>query len=630
MRGKATKKVLTPEEKKNGYIIPKKFEASFEGAKVIYEKVHKDTYTVFPGKEVINVTKTSKSFLDIAYTESVPLIEYLKTNTLESTKGLTVRVEPDYLKDRIHVTSTKDFSNYNKYLSEFDRNFNRDQIYFLGDKICLLSTNLNVIKKHGKLYYEKSNFKRAITLNLKTGCFYFIHTVTKNNKITSKKINKNQFRGLSQLESHNKIQQSTIEEFKRVLLIQFKKIEGLDESLDLGEIIIKWFVNFHGIKTTDNYIKNICNYYPRLSLLKRKKMNLTDAIMTRFKFKSNKIKKIINTRDDVNIFKLFYMYNFFGIDLLNQMSDIDLLKLCKNDIYPLNLKENSNSDLDSLINEISKKINSYNLSKSEINRFFKLSISQGFTNQTEIHDHITFRDEILEKTGQKIKFGFRNKEEFQDEHMVLTKILIELRKNYTTNITSYTNEFILFLEQPIYNFDEPFYNYKPVSDSKISNEFAVQEHNKVLKFKSVLLKTSVEYEEEGRFQSHCVGNYIKGSSHIVSLRNDQNKRCTIEIDRNGKIIQSKLYKNELPSEYWEIGINIIKDRFKQLIDDNKLLPKQTLDKPKEIDNNLLFKGLDVEKPIQLLEPNNSLTTELDNDLMFIEADPFSFLNDFEL
>ncbi len=177
-----------------------------------------------------------------------------------------------------------------------------------------------------------------------------------------------------------------------------------------------------------------------------------------------------------------------------------------------------------------------------------------------------------------LRIKARNKEEFNREHLLFTKLNRMIDSKYVITI-NYPDEMISGIEKPI-KVDE--------------NEYQVK-----------LLKTAAEYLYEGSYQGHCVGGYVTYSTHIVSVRLNK-VWMTSEYDNKGINQQSRMKLNDDPTGEWIKVKEILNNRMKNLSYQDKL-------KEKKVEKVLI----------------ESLTTLQENVINSIQSEHEEFNNEYE-
>jgi hypothetical protein len=267
--------------------------------------------------------------------------------------------------------------------------------------------------------------------------------------------------------------------------------------------------------------------------LKKNGSRLVDAFMDEKNLSGALLKKSLHECERINLDVYCYAKKVFGIDKLNQDKGTVLGLL--ESINHVNSPQNA----DSLIELISP---------SELDRYyqtFKEVFIYGNIDTYTLSDHVRMYCE-LRGFGVDVKWmaDGSNKEGFHQEHLDWTDKLTHYRDG------SYTRIYPDVLHQLL---SKDIYGVKPV-----------------------LLTTSKDYNEESSTQSNCVKSYVsRPTSIIVSLRNDENERATIEyqlrkIDEEVIInrVQSLGKRNQPLSSDWggvllsldKIMLSYIKDK----------------------------------------------------------------------
>lgn len=295
---------------------------------------------------------------------------------------------------------------------------------------------------------------------------------------------------------------------------------------NLLQVILAWFIKFHNIKCNDWYFTPFYRYNVRLFELERNEMHLTNTLMEKFELIGEKCRKLINSYD-VDLHKVAYLQSILGIDFFNKIHNEVLVPFVSSGLF-LN-----NVTLPEIV-----------LSKTSKNKIIR---SLYLINYDLLKDHIDMAIKLKDKYNFSFTFAYRDRKEFDKEHALLGKLLVELSEK-----------------------DEIVIDYDPEIINKIEEPIEV---GKDLEFEVKLLSSKSDYKEEGIYQSHCVGGYVNHSCHIISLRN-KSTRCTIEYTYNGERRQTKMKNNQLPDQEWLDIINILDDRVTKLIKDKVLEPKK--------------------------------------------------------
>ncbi len=440
-------------------------------------------------------------------------------------------------------------------------------IFRKGDKIVMTDFNRTHVKKCGNMYFEKLRTNKSITLNVKTGCFYVTTVKTNGNSQRGRQTRKNDFMHLGH--SHG-FEASDLQVFMDFIINEFdlqRNYTATEHLLSLKiehafkEVIIDWFLKVNSIKTTDNYRQTFKDYYPGLTLIKKNKGNLVEAICKKYKFKGKKIRKLLNTTEKVDVFKLTFLDSLLDIHVMNTIDDQVLKQFCFSAQEGDFRGGRNQFKIKRGLITYGEMFENYRknpfLTISEQNKIVKLVSNGGFV-VTDMIDHFSMRKEIERLTGQKVSMNFRNADEFEDEHRVYSKILNFIRKPPEKEIY-YPAEMLAVLEKPI----------------KLNDE----------SFKIYLLKDSFDYTSEGIYQNHCVGDYHSFmDSNIISIRKGS-IRMTCEFNMNYSYCkQSRMYGNQDPNTEWSKVLELLQERLTEMRKNKELFSKEFIkfDKDKQL------------------------------------------------
>ena len=132
-------------------------------------------------------------------------------------------------------------------------------------------------------------------------------------------------------------------------------------------------------------------------------------------------------------------------------------------------------------------------------------------------DHFRVLNRIREYDPN-IRMRANNKTKFHTEHMELSKIITQIKKGWVIQYF-YPEETIRQIQQPI----------KVFKSIDIGPDLKGTDMDDYITIIPLVLTREEEYIEEGKFMHHCVASYAEtDTSIIVSLRNDENERATIE------------------------------------------------------------------------------------------------------
>ncbi len=511
-------------------------------------------------EEIIKIQ--CEEYHTVKYKDSSP-IDYRGPIGTQGEKGWwdddTVKVEdiskkhgsrPLFIVDTIHSKNEEVFvENYGNPLSQVKKDYVMAVVEKDGDKISLkMFTGMKMRTKGVKYFRVKKNVD-YITVNLKTGDVYtgYLHNFQKKRKAT-KQIRRNCFIGdpltliKNKLRNNLQLFGTTINDKSVSTVVNEvvnKFIELIDqgryEGLSVDDRLFKFYLDKRGVK----YPNNFGTYKQHLigpSIRKKLKKNgsrLVDAFMDEKNLSGALLKKSLHECERINLDVYCYAKKVFGVDKLNQDKGTVLGLL--ESINHVNSPQNA----DSLIELISP---------SELDRYyqtFKEVFIYGNIDTYTLSDHVRMYCE-LRGFGVDVKWmaDGSNKEGFHQEHLDWTDKLTHYRDGSYTRI------------------------YPDVLHQLLSKD--------INGIKPVLLTTSKDYNEESSTQSNCVKSYVsRPTSIIVSLRNDENERATIEyqlrkIDEEVIInrVQSLGKRNQPLSSDWggvllsldKIMLSYIKDK----------------------------------------------------------------------
>ena len=457
---------------------------------------------------------------------------------------------PLFLIDTIHSKNEEVFvKNYGNPLCQVRKEYVMAVVEKDGDKISLKMFTGSKMRNKGVKYFRVKKNVDYITVNLKTGDVYtgYLHNFQKKRKAT-KKINRNCFIGdplnlmKNKLRNNLQLFGSTINGKPVPTVVNEvvnKFIELIDqeryEGLNIDERLFKFYLDKRGIKYPNNF--GIYNQHLiGTSIRKKLKKNggrLVDAFMNEKNLSGALLKKSLHECERINLDVYCYAKKVFGVDKLNQDKGTVLGLL--ESINHVNSPQNSD-----LLIEL--------ISPSELDRYyqtFKEVFIYGNIDTYTLSDHVRMYCE-LRGFGVDVKWmaDGSNKDAFHQEHLDWTDKIAHYRDG------SYTRIYPDVLHQLL---SKDIYGVKPV-----------------------LLTTSKEYNEESSTQSNCVKSYVsRPTSIIVSLRNNENERATIEyqlrkIDEEVIInrVQSLGKRNQPLSSDWggvllsldKIMLSYIKDK----------------------------------------------------------------------
>jgi hypothetical protein len=327
--------------------------------------------------------------------------------------------------------------------------------------------------------------------------------------------------------------------------------------------MLERFVELKKIKVSNNYDYWIKKYYPTEKFLKKNDRKLIASILDVFEIKSKITIKLMHENGKMDINSLARLCYFFGdnfskyigsiesrhfLNTLNESSFSDgghpkfkFAKEFKNHGFQINNNEKEN--IVKILNNLNCEVKGY----------------QRLTNQKEtlinprfvgdLYDHFN----MIKKLRQFIpdlQLKAKNIDDFDKEHIELSKMMKFLKKGYVTEYR-FSDKMVEDVESPIK------VNINLGNDSNptwVTPEYYPH-----------ILKREEEYEEEGKFMHHCVASYSdKDKSIIISVRTDDGKdRVTCEFDcQTGNMIQARHFCNAQPPADIALAIEQLKKKAK--------------------------------------------------------------------
>ena len=467
------------------------------------------------------------------------------------------------------------------------------------DKLKLSIFKFNKSRNVGHRYFAKHSDDLHITFNFKTKNF-FITCSNFVNRRRSTITTKNDFMKISTLlntiqyesiSDKDKNQANVIKFFKKVekklkeeLKIKFD-LSNLGEGL--GEGIVKWFISQWKIKVPNNYYSYIMCHYPGIRKLRRHKMNLGRTILHNKGLYGKYYVKLINEEDTTyNLSDLKRINLLLGERYCKMVPKTFLRSTCSTQDSKHNLEINPHSNL--------------GLTKYEKLNIIKLmSTTSKPTFLNLLSDHLHIKNK-LKNFGMDVKIKSKNEKQFDKEHNQWADLIHLCERNKQTTY-QYHPSFIKTMESPI------------TLNSK--------------KFEVTLLKTDLDYFNEGQHQIHCVRSYLdKYDSIIVSVRAVKGERMTLEFNYgNNKsikdyqeptLVQARMKFNKNPQGEWIDVMEKVKKRFNSF----KNLKKPTI----EIYNKLTGKKIVFDREKNENPPKDDIFYTRIGDYQNIMADDLPF------
>ena len=305
-------------------------------------------------------------------------------------------------------------------------------------------------------------------------------------------------------------------------------------GIALSEIASNWYIKVRGIKVPNKHFNLMHDHYPGIRKLKRFDMNLVNTILHYKGLNGGFYKKLLNDGYTYNLTDLILLNKMVGEKRLKSI-DKGVLRLTNysyDDKYPVEPDDRMVTYTDNLTEmerlNIFKLIN--NLPKSETKNFLGLLV-----------DHLIIKEKLT-KYGANVKVRCRNLKTFNIEH-----------QEWSNMVQVYSSA------------EETRYYYEDSVLDTIEKDIEINGHI----YNVSLLKTDMDYYEEGKVQNHCVGTYIDSyNSMVLSVRDSEEvrKRMTMEFayghdrSKKTKLIQSRMRFNKDPEGVWEELVGIVSKR----------------------------------------------------------------------
>ena len=316
---------------------------------------------------------------------------------------------------------------------------------------------------------------------------------------------------------------------KEIVNILCKELDvEVDRDIWLGdaleEITSKWYIKVRGIKVPNEHFDLMKKHYPGIRKLKRFGMNLVDTILHYKGLKGKFYKKLLNDGHTYNLTDLMHLNNMVGEKRIKSINKgvLRLTHSFHDDKYPIE----PDDTIVTLTNELTemertnifKLIN--NLPKLDIKNFLGLMV-----------DHLIIKGKLT-KYGANVKVRCRNLKTFNIEH-----------QEWSNMVHTYSSA------------EETRYHYEDSVLDIVEKDVDINGHI----YNVSLLKTDMEYYEEGKVQNHCVSTYVDSyNSMVISVRDseDVRNRMTMEfvyVESSGtlRLTQSRMRFNKDPEGVWE-------------------------------------------------------------------------------
>lgn len=445
-------------------------------------------------------------------------------------------------------------------------------VFFEDNKLTFKINTFTKERSRGKKYFRKRFNSHFFRFDLTTGNFLTVTASGTSKKKRNQKINTNSFHKLtsffnviwysfskremvSSRISNGLVFDNPFENFSIIDLfnnVMGSKMEYDDDFMGFENIIIDKFIEIKGIKVPNkNYRYWLGNFYPTEKYLKKNDRKLLQSILDMFGMKSGFMVRFLHDNPNISsqMNKLVYFHKLLGgTRYMSALSKQFPVFLCE---YEGHIQTMNKFGIMTFLGQ-----DMIELKPNEKSTLVKL-LNNSVSNFKPTHNKIKFGELVdhfemlrkIRKYDDSIVFKATTEKDFHREHIEFSKMVAKIRKGSTLSYI-FDDEMVHDIEKPIH----------------LENGSVLYPH---------LLKSEVDYIEEGKVMHHCVGSYYdKKQSVIVSLRNeDGTDRVTTEYDvRTGEMVQSKHFFNKVPPELFSNVIDgVISKKCKEWSKKKKLM-----------------------------------------------------------
>lgn len=456
----------------------------------------------------------------------------------------------------IIVTKLGKFKEYSKSLHEedFEKNygnvfaellFQRKRVFIEEGENSISIKAQSYIRKRGvgKKYFMVRKQTNYLSFNFKTRMFYTGVFRGKNKKkiSTTLKVNPS-YNYIYEMTYNLMINDSiSVEDYLYFFLgkiwdkLELKNEQNFNTKNPYAHYsLTKYLIS--GVKIPNTWLQYTDLFIP-IKEIRSSNMNLIDAVMKTAELKGSKIKRILNEMEFVDFDRLIVLYHMLGIDRFNKLNDTIFDSYYTSDGCGRPKEENPSGGRywyalrKDYIKEF--KENLPELSDKEKDRITSLNSKLDDIVFNTLCDHLGMKKELL-KLGEDVKIKFETYQEFNLEHEEWSRLIDSYRKGEVERFYGEVKE----IEMPIYYQEKIYY--------------------------PVVLRKTIDYEQESQHQKNCVRGYSERSDcMIVSIREgsiDGNDRITVEYQfRKDQIlnVQERARFNEKPTSMFSEVAKIV-------------------------------------------------------------------------
>lgn len=520
-----------------------------------------------------HTNKSDNIFLhhNIDFFNVTPKIKNRKTKYIHDTHYANIAMERASFKDKNVFVTEKDRhikKHYGNPFAEITINNIERKIFIKDNRLVIDLFTHQSKREFNSIYFKNTKIKQTLILDLQSGN---IKSIIINGNIKSFRINN--FKHLAELitntnlfrkEFHqfnsyeNKIIENLYDDEIWEVLSNFFGCEITNVKYNIFNFIVNKFIELKNYKLPNNFNwKTVPLYYPTQKLINKNKKNITNAYLDKFGIKSKSTIRILNLYPDIEITYLTFLCRLFGRDYGKYLTHINFENFLRieSNLYEYDKKYLVMNPY--MINKNYLQENDFNLSDVDKTNLIKL-INHGFAEEKVkiqsheiiryLYDHFKILNK-LRQYGIKINMKSKTINELTIEHGELSLMLSNLKKKYV-------QEFV---------FDEKLIN-------EIENDCIIIADDNNIKHElfCYILKSELEYDEEGAYMHHCVASYVDNDNSLIISIRDKNTRDRVTCEFNnisGELLQAKYFCNQIPPEHFN-------DTIKNLTEKVKVLKKQ--------------------------------------------------------
>jgi hypothetical protein len=432
------------------------------------------------------------------FKDSCDILEYYpETHGKYSKKRLNFEFSNSYDSENIFI------ENYGNPLCSVNKEYGLIVVNSNEEKVSIKIFKGLKRRKEGVSWFTQKKSFKFLTINKKTGDFYYGWNENYHKKKSKTRFTKNAhgwspiFRIIQEVKvlisdlDKNYHPEKVIEDLFSVF---FQDLNLNYDSNHKNNTLLEYYLQKKKIKYPNNFglFYNDCDVKIPLKTIRKCDMKLVDAFMILYGFEGKVVKSAIHRTDKLNYKLLRHSFFLFDKSWLNSDEKLLIQILDFDKMGGIFDRENFHLE---------------KMSKPEKKRVFELFKQHVLSQKIDLYsfwDHITMYNSLKDYGEIELKWKSQDDIQFKEEHLDWTDKLEFYKKGEYVRIY-------------------PQYMHKKISEKIVSED--------KIYFPIILDKTK-DYNDESNLQNNCVKTYIgRSSSIIISLRmNDKNssERATIE------------------------------------------------------------------------------------------------------